>query len=134
MIRTIIKDTYLETWKGQLINHSEGKLQTYIKFKSSHGVKSYLSLINNFELRRNLTKFRVSSHHLRIESGRYQGILPHLRTCEQCDSCEVEDDIHFLFCCNKFSGDRHELYDIITNACHNFKNFNNQEKYMVDGM
>jgi hypothetical protein len=54
----------------------------------------FLDVIGNFEHRRCLTKLRISAHHLHIETGRYQGIPPHQRLCEQCDSGEVEDEIH----------------------------------------
>jgi hypothetical protein len=47
---------------------------TYVKFKTVYGKENYLS---NSEFRRNLAKFRISSHHLHIESGRY--IRVHLR-------------------------------------------------------
>ena len=42
--------------------------------------KKYLSIIRNFEQRRSLTKLTNSSHHLRIESGRYQDTLLNDRT------------------------------------------------------
>jgi hypothetical protein len=47
-------------------NCSDGKLQTYTKVKTSFGYEKYLKLIRNFELRRSICKFRVSSHHLQI--------------------------------------------------------------------
>jgi hypothetical protein len=46
----------------------------------------FVSVIGNFE-------HRISAHRLHIETGRYQGIPPHQRLCEQCDSGEVEDEI-----------------------------------------
>jgi hypothetical protein len=57
-------------------NCSDGKLQTYTEVKTSFGCEKYLKLIRNFELRRSICKFRVSSHHLQIELGRY---LEHLK-------------------------------------------------------
>ena len=128
-IRNIIKDSYIKLWENQLSNNSEGKLRTFVKFKTSHGFENYLSLISNFEWRRSLTQLRVSSHHLRIESGRYQGIPPHLRHCLHCDSEEVEDEMHFLITCTNFVGERQELFDIISKTCHNFINLNNNEKF-----
>ena len=75
--------------------YSEGKLRTYTTFKVHFGFENYLSVIGNFEHRRCLTKLRISAHRLHIETGRYHGIPPHQRLCEQCDSGEVEDEIHF---------------------------------------
>ena len=80
--------------------------------------------IKNFELRRSICKFRVSSHHLLIELGRYQGIPRHQRLCQQCNSGEVEDEIHFLFKCSKYEPDRKELINIILTTCPNFNSLN----------
>jgi len=46
-----------------------------------------------------LTKLRVSSYKLRIETGRYGRNLieRHERLCELCTSGQVEDEYHFLF-------------------------------------
>jgi hypothetical protein len=85
----------LELWKNQMKQYSEGQLRIYTTFKVHFGFENYLSVIGNFEHRRCLTKLRISAHRLHIETGRYQGIPPHQRLCGQCDSGEVEDEIHF---------------------------------------
>ena len=80
--------------------YSEGKLRTYTTFKVHFGFENYLFVIGHFEHWRCLTKLKISAHRLHIEIGRYQGIPPHQRLCGQCDSGEVEDEIHFLLCCS----------------------------------
>lgn len=90
--------------------------------------EKYFKLMRNFELRRSICKFRVSSHHLQIELGRYQGIPRHQRLCQQCSSGEVEDEIHFLFKCSKYEPDRKELIDIILTSCPNFNSLNDVKK------
>ena len=90
---------------------------------------SHLSVIGNFEHRRCLTKLRISAHRLHIETGRYQGIPPHQRLCEQCDSGEVEDEIHFLLCCSKFREERQQLFKTISQSCNNFLQLNPREKF-----
>ena len=84
--------------------------------------------MRNFELRRSICKFRVSSHHLQIEFGRYQGIPRHQRLCQQCSSGEVEDEVHFLFKCSKYEPDRKELIVIILTSCPNFNSLNDVKK------
>ena len=64
-----------------------------------------------------------------LETGRYQGIPPHQRLCEQCDSGEVEDEIHFLLCCSKFREERQQLFKTISQSCNNFLQLNPREKY-----
>lgn len=48
----------------------ESKLRTYCKIKTSFGFEKYLHIINNFTLRRAITKLGISSHRLKIETGR----------------------------------------------------------------
>ena len=59
----------------------------------------YLDVIKDKYLCHALTKLRVSSHRLRIETGRYGSnrIERHERLCEVCTSGQVEDEYHFLF-------------------------------------
>jgi len=127
MIKSLRKH-FLALWKEKMNNCSDGKLQTYTKVKASFGCEKYLKLIRNFQLRRSICKFRVSSHHLQIELGRYQGIPRHQRLCQQCSSGEVEDEIHFLFNCSKYEPDRKELVDIILTSCPNFNSLNDIKK------
>ena len=46
-----------------------------------------------------LTQFRLSSHDLLIEKGRYQNIPREERICEKCSLHEIEDEFHFIFIC-----------------------------------
>ena len=47
------------------------KLRTYSTFKKIFEYEKYLDLQPKFDLRRNITKLRISSHKLEIEVGRY---------------------------------------------------------------
>ena len=118
----------LALWKEKMNNCSDGKLQTYTQVKTSCGCEKYLILIRNFEPRRSICKFRVSSHHLQIELGRYKGIPRHLRLCQQCSSGEVGDEIYFLFKCSKYERDRTALIDIILTSCPNSNSLNDIKK------
>ena len=129
-VKRILREVYVNLWNEQLHESSEGKLRTYTKFKINQGFEKYLSVMSSFELRRSITKLRVSSHHLEIESGRYQGIPSDQRICRQCDSGEVEDEIHFLLCCPKYSDDRHHILNSISQSCSNFSQLNNQDKFI----
>jgi hypothetical protein len=122
-----IKEGFLKLWKNQMKQYSEGKLRTYTTFKVHFGFENYLSVIGNFEHGRCLTRLRISAHCLHIETGRYQGIPPHQRLCGQCDSGEVEDEIHFLLCCSNFREERQQLFRTISQSCNNFLQLNPQE-------
>ena len=66
---------------------------------------AYLNIIRNQSLRCFLTKLRLSSHSLRIETGRYGNdrVDRSLRICTFCDSQEVEDEFHFVLTCNRYT-------------------------------
>ena len=49
-------------------------------------------IINNFTLRRAITKLRISSHRPKIETGRLEASK---RLCNKCDLIKIEDEIHF---------------------------------------
>ena len=41
--------------------------------------------------------FRVSSHSVAVETGRYQGVLNVNRLCNLCE--DIEDEFHFILKC-----------------------------------
>lgn len=46
-----------------------------------------------------VSRFRLSSHKLEIETGRYIGTDRDNRLCKQCNMQMVEDEYHFLLVC-----------------------------------
>jgi hypothetical protein len=118
-------------FKFSFLSTDKGKLRTYTTFNVHFGFEHYLSVIGNFDHRRCLTKLRISAHRLHIETGRHQGIPPHQRLCGQCDSGEVEDEIHFLLCCSKCREERQQLFRTISQSCNNFLQLNPQEFFLL---
>jgi len=49
-----------------------------------------------------ISKFRLSSHQLQIEKGRYKNTLRSKRIYLYCNLHEVEDEFHFVFICPKY--------------------------------
>ena len=129
MVKSLRKH-FLALWKEKMnITALMGNFKHIQKWKLASVVKSiwnWLGTLSSVWVW--VCKFRVSSHHLQIELGRYQGIPRHQRLCQQCSSGEVEDEIHFLFKCTKYEPDRKELIDIILNSCPNFNSLNNVKK------
>ena len=85
-IRSIILNKYKEFWSQFRINNIDGKLSTHFTFKDHFQTEKYLSTIKNFDKRRYLAKFRISSHKLKIETGRFTRPLTPLenRVCDHC--------------------------------------------------
>jgi hypothetical protein len=52
--------------------------------------------INNFEVRQILCRFRISSHHLRVETERYKNnyIERSQWICKFCSQNYIEDETH----------------------------------------
>ena len=95
-IRSILLNKYKEFWSQFRINNIDGKLRTYFTFKDHFQTEQYLSTIKNFDKRRCLAKFRISSHKLKIETGRFTRPLTPLenRVCDHCFTT-IEDEFHF---------------------------------------
>ena len=72
-------------------------LTLYKTVKETFQYELYLDMIKDKYVCHALTKLRVSSHKLRIETGRYgrNRIERHERLCELCTSGQVEDEYHF---------------------------------------
>ena len=72
--------------------------------KTNFGFEKYLDLIKEPKNRRYITKFKSSSHKLKIESGRYTRPITPLnkRICDKCDKHEEDDEIHFFNHCTHF--------------------------------
>jgi hypothetical protein len=97
MIKQRIFDMYYQQWYSSVTNSS--KLQTYSSFKQDFRFEKYLDNIGTAKFRIALTKFRVSSHQLSIETGRYHNIPQSERKCRCCQMNVVETEYHFLLVC-----------------------------------
>ena len=62
-------------------------------------------MVTDHQLRRTLTRYRLSEHSLAIEKGRHrQTWLPaEQRLCCHCAASEPETELHFLIKCEKYN-------------------------------
>ena len=85
-----------------------------------------------YVLRVPLTKFRVSAHALRIETGRYN--RPHKLALEErlCWFCKntVEDEMHFLLECPLYSENRQVLLRECVTLNKSFVYFSTADKFL----
>ena len=65
-------------------------------------------------------KLRISNHKLNIETGRYNKISRCDRICPVC-GLNIEDEIHFLFDCPKYSSIIDDFFNKINNRIPNYK-------------
>ena len=101
-VSTKFKNNYRTDLLDRMKSCKEGKkLKTYVLFNYVIKFEPYLNIVKNYNCRRMLSKFRLSSHDLEIERGRYdtKSINPHERYCRYCKSTNyltVEDEFHFI--------------------------------------
>ena len=87
----------------------QNKLRTYKLFKQNIQTEKYLLTVKNQKIRKNICRFRISSHNLPIETGRHRRpdkIPSHLRTCNNCNLGRVGDEYHTIMECNVHSTER----------------------------
>ena len=112
LFKSAIKSKFCTQW-GQDLN-SQGdqdkKLRTYTLFKTDFNLELYLHQIKDFDIRKYITRLRMSAHHLTIETGRHKRpnkIPVDLRVCDICK--EIENEKHYVSKCSKFTTPRNKF-------------------------
>ena len=105
-IQIQLQEKYIEFWKKQKAKHSS-KLKFNDAMCPKYEVQRYLLQVKNIEHRCALSKLRTSTHTLKIETGRHQGIARENRLCIACNV--IEDEFHFLDECIKNTDTRNKL-------------------------
>ena len=109
---------YITHWKHSLCNSQ--KLEFYNAFKDSYTPSIYLDVTRKNPKRKTLVKLRISNHKLNIETARCNKISRCDRICPVC-SLDIEDEIHFLIDCAKYSSIRDDFFNKIANRIPNYK-------------
>jgi len=97
---------YVDLMKKKYISQHWQKLSFSYTFKKNHSLSAYLDLTGKNPSRKSLVKLRISSHKLRIETGRYDKIPRDERLCSLCNCNKTEDETHFLLDCQIFFDER----------------------------
>ena len=77
---------------------------------------SYLSVMVDKKLRTSYTKFRLGSHRLLVERGRWMKseLQYEMRKCTLCDSEDIEDEYHVTQVCQQLKDLRTKYIKSIT--------------------
>ena len=94
-----IKEHYLKVWREKL--NCSKKLEFYKICKTEFGPAKYLTDILDPTHKKELCKFRISSHNLMIEKERYMNPKGPRgeRFCPSCKTNFVEDELHLFYIC-----------------------------------
>ena len=92
-----LRDVFITEWNHGLSLSSSSML--YKEMKQSFEMSPYLLIIQNKKHRNAITKLRLSSHQLNIETGRHTNIERLDRKCNLCNLDDLEDKYHFTLIC-----------------------------------
>ncbi len=115
---SLLKDTLQNSFMEicmESISISNPKLRKFKLFKNEHKLETYLMSTKSLNLTLSLFHFRISSHNLRIETGRYaRPKTPEIEwKCLYCSAQDIENELHFLTQCPLYLIERNELFDVI---------------------
>ena len=96
----------MQSWRADLNNNRV--LLLYREVKPEFGYANYLNIFSTKRLRNAFARLRLSSHTLRIETGRYARtrVERHERACQICESSDIEDEYHFILICPTYTNMR----------------------------
>ena len=92
-----MRDVLTQDWHSRLENSTRARcFLTFADFK----YQEYLDVLNIMKYRKSLSRFRLSSHRLEVEIGRWAkpNEIPYQnRNCKECNV--LEDEFHILLEC-----------------------------------
>ena len=97
LIKQRILDIYKQSWYASVNNSN--RLLMYSRYKHDFNFEKYLDFMSEKKYRNALSQFRLSSHDLEIERGRYANVDRDDRICILCNSNQIENEYHFLLTC-----------------------------------
>ena len=117
-IKSKVKQHFQSMIRNSLDQHisEDKKLKTFATFKSGFRFEPYLDILQDYPIRSNFAKLRLSAHNLQIEIGRYSNTPRSERFCAFCKSNQiytVEDEKHFMLACPISSEERENMLNII---------------------
>ena len=74
-------------------------MQLYANLKTIYERSSFISVLENKYQRNIIAKIRLSSHELKIETGRHNKTERKNRICDLCSLNDIEDEFHFTLIC-----------------------------------
>ena len=107
LLRQRLRDMYICTWQESIKYYSS--LSLFRQFKIIFERSSYLDILTFPKYRNIISKLRLTSHKLRIETGRHENIERNQRICTLCNLNDLEDEFHFVLVCPFYETLRKQL-------------------------
>ena len=126
---TISKDNRYKLFIENILSNItiNPKLRTYCLFKTDYIKEAYLFHVHNRQFFTAISRFRTSSHSLKIETGRHT--IPYTpienRLCSFCNLNSIDDEMHMLLNCtfhkieraNLFKSKQHFFLQSVSELC-----------------
>ena len=131
-IKNELENCYAQKWIKEINDIDRHPiLRTYIGFKNKFCQEKYIERLNIRKYQRAISRFRVSSHRLGIETGRHQkpSLPPDKRLCKYCKSGKVDDELHFLVHCDFHSKTRKLFFSQLCEIITDFHRLNDFDKF-----
>jgi hypothetical protein len=96
------------------------RLQYYkrdVNAMQAYGEQEYVGAPISLKLRQSIARYRLSSHHLAVEEGRWKQIERKDRICTICNSGSIENEYHVFIACRAYLHIRVE-HQILVNDLH----------------
>ena len=107
ILKQRLTDSFIQNWRQRLNEFSRA---SFYKEISVFCFQPYLNIVNIKTNRNALTRLRLSSHKLFIESGRWNRPQPTPREERKCTICNIlEDEFHLLLECRMYDEFRYSL-------------------------
>ena len=94
-------DNFVQKWIADIQNNKV--MDLYSTFKLNFELEKYLEILP-YDLRIYISRLRLASHSLRIQTGRYAGqrLERNKRVCLICNNNDIEDEYHFVLVCSEY--------------------------------
>ena len=104
---------FTQQWRKDI--ESSSKLRTYALVKKDLCVEPYILHIRGNHLITAMARYRMSSHDLNIERGRYNNPITPMnqRIYTMCESNEIDNEMHFLLHYNAMNNKREILLNYV---------------------
>ena len=103
LVKQRLTDQFIQNWNSRL----NDSIRALFHRNFSFGYKTYLDFVSVGKLRFALSRLRLSSHHLEVETGRWarSNAIPfEERRCTSCHT--LEDEFHFVLECSRYNDSR----------------------------
>ena len=132
-IKETLSEKYMNDTMRSLSECGVGsKLRNFRMYKARYCMESYLLVLKNIKYVQILARFRLSSHNLRIETGRHlrPKVPAEKRLCLYCCLNEVENEVHFLLRCPSYVCQRNKLFVVCNAVIPNFSELEENDKFV----